>query len=813
MNRNNDKNNTQSINLGHISIDVGAFGAEPNRQDTLVMPTRNLVMFPGTHLTIGLGREKSIAVAEFAEQHNVPIAIVCQVDPSVEQPELRQLYHHGVVADVLKVFELPDGQKTALVRGRQRCCIMGAGSGETRYGVPQLKGALSAKIRISYDQEAAPDDVEFNAIVQAVSELHGEINQKTHDELPISLAEGEQSPAELINTVATNTPLDVPVKIEMLKMRNIKDRALALLGALQRFNEMLDVRNSVLEKAREGMESNQRSAFLQQQLEAIRSELYGDDADDADRFALRLGELAVSEEVEKTMRKEIDKLRRLNPQSPDYSVQYQYLDTITSLPWNLASLPVNDIAAAQQILDNDHYGLEKVKERIIEQLALIMDNPAGKSRAILCLVGPPGVGKTSLGQSVARALGREYQRVALGGLHDEAEIRGHRRTYIGAMPGRIIDAVKRAGTSNPVILLDEIDKIGADYKGDPSSALLEVLDPEQNCHFHDNYVDIDFDLSEVLFIATANTLQTVPRPLLDRIEIIELPGYVADEKIEIGRRHLLPRIISQQNWEPGSVSVSPQAMAAIIEDYTAESGVRQFEKALQKIFRKAVLAHLRGDAFPEPVQPEHLKELLGTAPYHRDRADNRTPQPGVVTGLAWTAVGGETLLVEVSLSPAVSAPGQHGGGPRLTLTGNLGDVMRESATIALQWIKAHAADLGISADRLNANDIHVHFPEGAVPKDGPSAGITMVTAMVSALTGRAPRACLAMTGETTLRGRVLPVGGIREKLLAARRAGVTDIVLCSENRRDVDDIPANYLTGLSLHYVDTLQQVLDFALS
>ena len=791
-------NNEEGFSLGHISVEVKDFNTKPNLKDICVLPTRNLVLFPGVHLSIGLGRDYSERLARFAEDTHTPIVIACQRNPSLDTPGLEDLFDYGVVADILKVIDLPDGSKTALVRGRQKCHIVGRGLGDV------FPGAISARITNVKDVMPSPDDQLFGAIMSNLMEMTEEFEKKSGGvPIPANMF-GSPDAQDIVNSAATNLPLDLESKFEMLKTRSIKVRAKMLLEALQERIEMLNIRNQVVEKARVGMENGQRNAFLQQQMDAIREELYGDEAEDADAFARRLSDLKLSEEEAKTLTKEIDKLRRLNPQSPDYAVQYSYLDTVLSLPWNVQSPYATDLVAAQDVLEKDHYGLEKVKERIIEQLAVIMDNPKAKS-PIICLVGPPGVGKTSLGASVAKALGRKYERVALGGLHDEAEIRGHRRTYIGAMPGRIIDAVKRAGTNNPVLLLDEIDKIGADFKGDPAAALLEVLDPEQNCHFHDNYVDIDFDLSNVLFIATANSLQTVSRPLLDRIEVIEIAGYLPQEKIEIAKRHLLPKLIKNQGWRLGSVAVDDKALDAMIGEYTSESGVRQLEKLLGKIMRKAVLAKMRGEKFAKPVKVSQLKDLLGTAPYRRESLDETTV-PGVVTGLAWTQVGGETLLVEVSLSPAKGeAPG------RLTLTGNLGDVMKESATIALQWIKAHAAELNIDSARISASDVHIHFPEGAIPKDGPSAGITMVTALVSAFRGQAVPTKLAMTGETTLRGKVLPVGGIREKLLAARRAGVTDIIVCEENRRDVEDIPADYLEGVTMHYVSTLRDVLSIA--
>jgi len=605
----------------------------------------------------------------------------------------------------------------------------------------------------------------------------------------------------LVNFLCTKLPFDTQAKNTLLSKSNLLDRALGLLGELNIFKERMDVTRDIMKRAHRNMEENQKNAFLQSQMEAIRETLYGD-GDESDELMAKAEAAKMPKAVFDTFNKEIEKLRRYNPSSPDYSVLYSYLDTLASLPWSKKTESDATLDSASEILENEHYGLDKVKERIIEQLAMLMHNPTGKS-PIICLVGPPGVGKTSIGKSIAHALGRKYERVSFGGLHDEAEIRGHRRTYIGAMPGRIIDAIKRAGVNNPVLVLDEIDKIGADYKGDPAAALLEVLDPEQNSHFHDNYIDVDFDLSDVLFIATANTLSTIARPLLDRMEIIDIPGYLLEEKTEIAHRHLLPRILKQDALSPDELPVSDEAIKAVISQYTAESGVRGLEKKLQAIARKAVLAKMRDKEFPSPVMPEDLYSLLGLAPYNHDKYEGND-LAGVVTGLAWTEVGGEILTAESSLSPSKN--------PTLILTGKLGDVMKESASIAYQWVKTHATTLGINPALFDKYSLHVHFPEGAVPKDGPSAGITITTSIVSTFLQRKVRARLAMTGEITLRGRVLPVGGIREKILAAKRAGITDLIMSRENKRDIDDMPNRYPDGLNFHYVDSVEQVIDFAI-
>lgn len=794
---NQDKEQSAVINIGQIDIDSKAASQPADMDALMVLPTRNLVLFPGVTIPISIGREKSLEVANFSQDHRVPICVVCQKDASVENPSLIDLYEYGVVADVLKVFELPDGQRTAIVRAREKVMIDGLSEAEAPEGI------IVVCAHHARESEPRKDIAEYQALTEAVKETALRIVSKTTDGAQSKMMFGFDSSVPqkmIINVIATQMPIDVQDKMSLLELSRLKERAKALLGMLVRDEEKADMAQLVMERARRTIEQNQKNVFLQQQMDAIREELYGEPSDEIDVLVQRGESVIFPENVRKTFDKEIEKLRHYNPQSPDYSVQYTYIDTLLSLPWGKYSELNTDFAKTEDILEADHYGLEKVKERILEQLALLMDNPDNLA-TIICLVGPPGVGKTSLGKSVARALGREYGRVSLGGLHDEAEIRGHRRTYIGAMPGRIIDAMKRVGTSNPVILLDELDKIGSDFKGDPAAALLEVLDPAQNCHFHDNYVDVDFDLSKVLFIATANTLSTISRPLLDRIEVIDISGYIVEEKIEIARRHFIPQLIS--NFPSASdLNISDEALTAIIENYTSESGVRQLEKRLAAVVRKRVLAAKKGAEFPNPVKVEHLKDILGTVPHIRERYDGNE-FAGVVTGLAWTEVGGEILLVETSLS--------DGKGEKLTLTGNLGTVMKESAQIALQWVKAHSKQIGIDDEMLN-KDVHIHFPEGAIPKDGPSAGITMATSLVSAFTGRKVRERIAMTGEMTLRGKVLPVGGIKEKILAAKRAGITDIVLSAENRKDIEDIQKKYVDGVTFHYVDTIADVLEYAL-
>lgn len=789
----------QSAVFGQIDIDAKRFDIVPSVDDLPVLATRNLVLFPGVTIPISLGRDNSILTATEASERQIPIGVVCQLHPEEENPAVTTgLYKYGVVADVLKVFDLPDGSKTALVRSRGKFRIIGRGAGKLIPGA-----SLSARVKL-IAEETPEISGELEVMIEQVKQSAISIVNKTAEnskEIVFSINQ-TSSPAELVNFLCTNMHIDTDSKVALLAKPTLAERTFMLLSELVKNEEKVDISREILQRTRQNMDQSQRNAFLQQQMETIREELYGD-SDDADELVRRADAIDMPEKARAVFDKEVEKLRRLNPQSPDYSVQFSYLDTLLELPWNKETELNTDFASASRILEDDHYGLEKVKERILEQLAVLMHNPEGKA-PILCLVGAPGVGKTSLGKSVAHALGRNYQRVSLGGVHDESEIRGHRRTYIGAMPGRIIDAMKRAKSSNPVLLLDEIDKIGRDFKGDPSSALLEVLDPEQNKFFHDNYIDIDYDLSHVLFIATANTLSTLQQPLLDRMEIIDISGYLLEEKVEIARRHLEPRVRNEHKLEAEDLNISDQALIKIIENYTSESGVRQLEKRLSALARKAVLAKMSGRDFPSEILPEHLHDMLGLPPFSKDRYEGND-FAGVVTGLAWTQVGGEILMAEASLSP--------GKGEKLTITGNLGDVMKESAAIALQWVKAHASVLGIDPALFERYNLHIHFPEGAIPKDGPSAGITIATAIVSAFTRRLVAERIAMTGEITLRGKVLPVGGIKEKILAAKRAGITDIILSSENRKDIDDIAERYISGLTFHYVDTVEQVIDIALT
>ncbi|MGN0229929.1 MAG: endopeptidase La, partial [Muribaculaceae bacterium] len=727
---------------------------------------------------------------------NSLIGVVCQKSAEVEVPSKVDIYHLGVIAEIINVIELPDNSTNVILHGKVAFRI-----DEFTQIAPYFKAAISY-----IEQEMPPkDDNEFNALTSSISELTIDMFQKMGDngkEMSYAIKNIKESDY-LINFLACNSPFEPDVKMRFLVENSIKTRAYLLYKELIKESQLLDLKADIQSRTREELTQQQRDHFLQQQIRTIQDELGINEFSDIDKFESRAKKMKWSKEVKEQFKKELAKLERLNPQSPDYSVQYTYLDQLLNLPWNVFTRDSFNLAKVEKKLNHDHYGLENVKDRILEHLSVLKLRGDMKS-PIICLYGPPGVGKTSLGRSIADALNRKYARISLGGLHDEAEIRGHRRTYIGAMPGRIIQALTRCQSSNPVFVLDEIDKIGNDFKGDPASALLEVLDPEQNSHFHDNYVDIDYDLSNVLFIATANSLSTISQPLLDRMEIIDISGYIQEEKVEIARKHLLPKQLQENGFEKNEISFTKQALAKIVESYTRESGVRELDKKIAKVLRK--IARIKATAekpYPTTVNLDNLREYLGPEDYSRDRYEGNE-FAGVVTGLAWTAVGGEILFVESSLS--------KGKGEKLTLTGNLGDVMKESAVIALQYLKSHSQMLGIDYELFDKYNVHIHVPEGAIPKDGPSAGITMVTSLASSFTQRKVRDHLAMTGEITLRGKVLPVGGIKEKILAAKRAGITDIILCKENKKDIDEIKDSYLSGLTFHFVDIVKEVLELAL-
>ena len=764
--------------------------------DTLpILPLRNTVLFPGVIIPINIGRDKSLKLIKDSYRQSALIGVVAQKDTNTENPDINDLYQIGTVASILKILEMPDGTTTAIIQGKRRFLLE-----DILYDDPYHVGKISLK-----KEEGVPEnDPEYNAIAESLKDMASKIvKYSSHipNEAGFALKNIE-SMLFLINFISSNTDVDYQNKQELLEIDNLKQRAIKLLEILSKQVSLLELKNDIQKKVKMDIDKQQREYFLHQQMKTIQDELGGNPTDEEIK---ELEELAETKEwngnVREIFNKELNKLKRLNPSSPDYSVQSNYLREMLDLPWNHLSEDNLDLEHARQVLDADHFGLEKVKERILEYLAVLKLKADMKS-PILCLYGPPGVGKTSLGKSVARALNREFVRMSLGGLHDESEIRGHRKTYIGAMPGRILQSIKKAGTSNPVFILDEIDKVGNDFRGDPQSALLEVLDPEQNGSFHDNFLDIDYDLSKVMFIATANDLSTIAGPLRDRMEIIEVTGYLMEEKREIAKRHLIPKQLENHGITAGHVTIPDEIIDLIIEKYTRESGVRSLDMTIAKIMRHVARKVAMNKKFTITLDENKVKEYLGSPIFSREEYQGNE-LPGVVTGLAWTAAGGEILYIESSYSK---------GKGHLSLTGNLGEVMKESATLALEYIKSHAKEIGIDEKMFEENDIHVHVPAGAVPKDGPTAGITKVTALVSALTGRKVKKAIAMTGEITLRGKVLPVGGIREKILAAKRAGIKEIILCSENKKDIDDIKKEYLKGLKFHYADHIKEVLETAL-
>ena len=763
-------------------------------QDIPILALRNMVLFPGVTLPIAVGRKKSMNLINEIQQSNKPIGVVCQRNSKIEDPSHKDLYEIGVIADVVKVLELGDGSTNVILQGHAPFHL-----DEITETKPYLRG------KISLQDEVFPleNDKEFEIITVSLKELTINILRNLTEggnEMAFAI-KNIDNPVYLINFLATNIPFDPAEKQKLLQEPSIKERAYKLYSILSREAQLLELKADIQSKTREDLSQQQREHFLQQQIRTIQDEL-GTSDDEIAELEARAKKKKWSKETAKAFTKELKKLERINPQSPDYNVQYSYLDTLLNLPWNVFTVDKFNLKTVENKLNHDHYGLDKVKDRILEHLSVLKLRGDMKS-PIICLYGPPGVGKTSLGKSIADALGRKYARVSLGGLHDEAEIRGHRRTYIGAMPGRIIEALRKSESSNPVFVLDEIDKIGKDFKGDPSSALLEVLDPEQNSHFHDNYIDMDYDLSKILFIATANSLQGLSQPLLDRMEIIEIKGYIMEEKVEIAKKHLIPKQLEEHGFAPKEIDFNKAAISKIIESYTRESGVRELDKKIAKVLRRCARLKATDSEVPKTITLNNLKEYLGAEEYSKDHYEGNE-FAGVVTGLAWTAVGGEILFVESSLS--------RGKGEKLTLTGNLGDVMKESAVIAMQYLKSHSSLFGIDYELFDKYNVHIHVPEGAIPKDGPSAGVTMVTSLASSFTQRKIRKNLAMTGEITLRGKVLPVGGIKEKILAAKRAGITDIILCQENKKDIDEIKDLYLKGLNFHYVKTIKDVLDFAL-
>ena len=763
-----------------------------------ILPMRNMVLFPGVVTPVTVGRPSTLKLVKKAEKTNEFIATFCQKSPDTDEPQFDDLYTIGVLAKVLRILDMPDNSTTVILQAYSAVELQ-----ELTATEPFLRGKV-----VNKNEEPIEDEDEYKAVFDSCRERTITYIQETQNNPEIAFAirnSTDDRSKTMINFICTNLLFPIADKITLLKEPSLKKRAISLMSILSREIQLASIKNKIQSKTREDINQQQKEYFLHQQMKNILNELGNSEDIELEKLREKIAEKKFDDEVREIVEREASKLERLNPQSPDYNIQYTYLQTVLSLPWKTFTKDNTNLKNAEKVLDKDHYGMEKVKERIIEHLAVLKLRGDLKS-PIICLYGPPGVGKTSLGRSVAEALKRKYVRISLGGLHDESEIRGHRRTYLGAMPGRIIKGIQKVGSDNPVFILDEIDKITQNtVNGDPSSALLEVLDPEQNKAFHDNYLDIDYDLSNVMFIATANNISTIPGPLLDRMELIEVSGYITEEKLEIAKRHLIPKAKEELGLtEYDKLKIDKSALEYIIENYTRESGVRKLDKMIKQVFRKiAVQIAKDGDEAVKTVKIADLKDYLGSDEMNRDKYQGNE-YAGVVTGLAWTSVGGEILFVETSLSK-----GKQG---KLTLTGNLGDVMKESAVLALEYIKAHAEQIGIDQRIFDNWNIHIHVPEGATPKDGPSAGITIATSLASALTQRKVRAKIAMTGEITLRGKVLPVGGIKEKILAAKRAGITDIVICEDNRRNIEAIPEIYLKGVTFHYVTNVMEVLDIAL-
>ncbi|MBQ7484285.1 MAG: endopeptidase La [Bacteroidaceae bacterium] len=763
-----------------------------------ILPMRNMVLFPGVVTPVTVGRPSTLKLVKKAEKTNEFIATFCQKSPDTDEPQFDDLYTIGVLAKVLRILDMPDNSTTVILQAYSAVELQ-----ELTATEPFLRGKV-----VNKNEEPIEDEDEYKAVFDSCRERTITYIQETQNNPEIAFAirnSTDDRSKTMINFICTNLLFPIADKITLLKEPSLKKRAISLMSILSREIQLASIKNKIQSKTREDINQQQKEYFLHQQMKNILNELGNSEDIELEKLREKIAEKKFDDEVREIVEREASKLERLNPQSPDYNIQYTYLQTVLSLPWKTFTKDNTNLKNAEKVLDKDHYGMEKVKERIIEHLAVLKLRGDLKS-PIICLYGPPGVGKTSLGRSVAEALKRKYVRISLGGLHDESEIRGHRRTYLGAMPGRIIKGIQKAGSDNPVFILDEIDKITQNtVNGDPSSALLEVLDPEQNKAFHDNYLDIDYDLSNVMFIATANNISTIPGPLLDRMELIEVSGYITEEKLEIAKRHLIPKAKEELGLtEYDKLKIDKSALEYIIENYTRESGVRKLDKMIKQVFRKiAVQIAKDGDEAVKTVKIADLKDYLGSDEMNRDKYQGNE-YAGVVTGLAWTSVGGEILFVETSLSK-----GKQG---KLTLTGNLGDVMKESAVLALEYIKAYAEQIGIDQRIFDNWNIHIHVPEGATPKDGPSAGITIATSLASALTQRKVRAKIAMTGEITLRGKVLPVGGIKEKILAAKRAGITDIVICEDNRRNIEAIPEIYLKGVTFHYVTNVMEVLDIAL-
>lgn len=765
--------------------------------DTLsILPLRNTVLFPGVVIPITAGRDKSIKLIKDANNGSKVIGVVSQKDESIESPEAKDLNKVGTVARILRVLQMPDGNTTVIIQGKKRFEI-----NEIITSDPYFKATVKDVSELKPESE----NQEFNTIIESIKDLALQIIKESPN-IPSEASfaiKNIQSPSFLINFISSNMNLDVQEKQKLLENENLRERALNTLRHMNVELQKLELKNDIQSKVRSDIDQQQREYFLHQQMKTIQEELGGVSyEEEIDEMRERAKNKKWSAKVSEHFYKELAKMQRMNPQVAEYSIQRNYLDLFLDLPWNKFSKDKFDLKRAVKILDEDHYGLEDVKKRIIEYLAVLKLRNDMKS-PILCLYGPPGVGKTSLGKSVAKALGREYVRMSLGGLRDEAEIRGHRKTYIGAMPGRIIQSVKKAGTSNPVFILDEIDKLSSSHSGDPSSAMLEVLDPEQNHDFYDNFLEMGYDLSKVMFIATANNLSSIQPALLDRMEVINVTGYTIEEKVEIAKRHLLPKQLNEHGLAKVHLKIGKKELEKIVEGYTRESGVRGLEKQIAKMVRYAAKSIAMEEEYHIKISAEDVEKVLGPARLERDKYENNDVA-GVVTGLAWTRVGGDILFIESTLSK---------GKGTMNITGNLGKVMKESATIALEYIKSNAEKLNIDPEVFEKYNVHIHVPEGATPKDGPSAGITMLTSLVSLFTQRKVKKSIAMTGEITLRGKVLPVGGIKEKILAAKRAKIKEIILCEDNKRDIDEIKKDYLTGLTFHFVKEMGEVIDIAIT
>ncbi len=760
-----------------------------------ILPLRNTVLFPGVVLPISVGRNKSIKLIREIYKKNKILGTVAQKDPNTDDPKFKDLYKVGTVAQIIRILEMPDGSTSVIIQGKKRFRIKALMKNEPYY--------IASVVPLE-DNRPKKKDPEFEAIVGSLKDLSLKIIKLSSNIPPEAsfAVKNIESSTFLINFISSNSDIKIEEKQNLLEISEMKKRGILLLEYLTREIQMLELKNDIQTKVKLDLDQQQREYLLHQQMKTIQDELGGSPIEhEIEEMKARGNKKKWNDTVRKTFYKEIDKLQRINPAAGEYSVQMNYLQTLLELPWNEYSKDNFDIRRVKKILNNDHFGLEKVKERILEHLAVLKLKGDLKS-PILCLYGPPGVGKTSLGKSIARALKRKYVRMSLGGLHDEAEIRGHRKTYIGAMPGRIVQNIKKAKSSNPVFVLDEIDKVGSDFRGDPSSALLEVLDPEQNATFYDNYLEMEYDLSKVMFIATANTTSTISPALRDRMELIDVSGYLLEEKVEIAKRHLIPKELLNHGIDKSKAVFSRKVIEYIIDNYTRESGVRELDKNIAKIIRIIVKKIALEEDYNIDLSVNDIEEILGAPRYLKDKYQGNE-FAGVVTGLAWTAVGGEILFVETSLSK---------GKGKLTITGNLGEVMKESAILALEYIKSHSGELNLKPKIFDNWNVHVHIPEGAIPKDGPSAGITMIISMVSAFTQRKVRRSMAMTGEITLRGKILPVGGIKEKILAAKRAAIKQIVLSEENRKDVEEINKVYLKGLNINYVNNIMDVVNIAL-